>query len=183
MSLGVKKKLSIVTCMDSRLMLSKMLGLDIGDAEVIRNAGGRVTPDVIRSLYVAQEVPELATREVVIIHHTDCGAQAAERHVDLLVARAQQLLGLLGPLLGLMQAAARTLVPEAVRRFALRTVARTFGDPVEAVRWDVAVLRAAPLMRRDIPIHGLLYDVKTGQLFHVLTSPPNTDPLRPWQHK
>jgi hypothetical protein len=47
-------------------------------------------------------------------------------------------------------------VPEAVRRFALRTVARTFGDPVEAVRWDVAVLRAAPLMRRDIPIHGLV---------------------------
>jgi hypothetical protein len=119
MPMGVNKRVSIVTCMDSRLMMNEILGLKIGDAEILRNAGacvvvtrlvlaavrcwlcseaacptqlspkichhvtnqssgGRVTPDVVRSLFVAQEVPELATSEVLIIHHTDCGAQVCQ---------------------------------------------------------------------------------------------------------
>ncbi len=65
-------KLAVVACMDSRLDVFAMLGLDIGDAHIIRNAGGVVTDDVIRSLVVSQR--KLGTEEVILIHHTDCGA-------------------------------------------------------------------------------------------------------------
>ncbi|KAI8473683.1 MAG: hypothetical protein J3K34DRAFT_518795 [Monoraphidium minutum] len=106
-------------------------------------------------------VCEVLTREVLIIHHTDCGAQAAERHIDLLMWRAQQLLG----------AAARLAVSAPLRRWGVRALARTFSDPAAAVEWDVAALRAAPLMRANVPIHGLVYDVATGRLSHVTSSP------------
>src|SRR5437764_8210452 len=65
------RKLAVVACMDARLHLSKILGLKEGDAHVIRNAGGAVTDDVIRSLAISQRL--LGTEEVVLIHHTDCG--------------------------------------------------------------------------------------------------------------
>lgn len=66
-----KLRLAIVACMDSRLDLFGALGLDIGDAHLVRNAGGVITPDVLRSLAISQRA--LGTREVVLVHHTDCG--------------------------------------------------------------------------------------------------------------
>ncbi|MCW2497382.1 carbonic anhydrase [Jatrophihabitans sp.] len=68
-----KLRLTVVTCMDSRLDLFGALGLHIGDAHLIRNAGGMVTDDVLRSLAISQR--KLGTREVVVIHHTECGMQ------------------------------------------------------------------------------------------------------------
>src|SRR5213082_1119255 len=65
------RKLAVVACMDARLHVSKILGLKEGDAHVIRNAGGAVTDDVIRSLTISQRL--LGTEEIVLIHHTDCG--------------------------------------------------------------------------------------------------------------
>src|SRR5207245_6718198 len=65
------KKLAVVACMDARLHVSKILGLNEGDAHVIRNAGGAVTDDAIRSLTISQRL--LGTEEIVLIHHTDCG--------------------------------------------------------------------------------------------------------------
>src|ERR1700674_6122887 len=65
------KKLAVVACMDARLHVSKILGLNEGDAHVIRNAGGAVTDDAIRSLLISQRL--LGTREIILIHHTDCG--------------------------------------------------------------------------------------------------------------
>src|SRR6266851_4496294 len=65
------KKLAVVACMDARLHVSKILGLNEGDAHVIRNAGGAVTDDAIRSLAISQRL--LGTEEVILIHHTDCG--------------------------------------------------------------------------------------------------------------
>lgn len=65
-------RLAIVACMDSRLDVFAMLGLDVGDAHIIRNAGGVVTDDVIRSLVVSQR--KLGTEEIILVHHTDCGA-------------------------------------------------------------------------------------------------------------
>jgi carbonic anhydrase len=176
MHLGVTRKLSIVTCMDSRLLLDKMIpGLDIGDAEIIRNAGGRVTPDVVRSLFVAQEVPELSTSAVVIIHHTDCGGQAVMRHHDMLVGRMQQLISewnwLIGAVQGFIAACSSLLVPRVIRKKLLNSVMRPFGNPIESVREDVWILRNAPLMPKHIPIYGLMYDVMTGKLHHVTTSP------------
>src|SRR3954462_6024769 len=66
-----KLRLAIVACMDSRLDLFGALGLEIGDAHLIRNAGGLVTPDVLRSLALSQRA--LGTREIVVLHHTECG--------------------------------------------------------------------------------------------------------------
>src|ERR1700704_7107914 len=65
------KKLAVVACMDARLHVSKILGLNEGDAHVIRNAGGAITDDAIRSLAISQRL--LGTEEVILIHHTDCG--------------------------------------------------------------------------------------------------------------
>src|SRR3954452_6360910 len=65
------KKLAVVACMDARIVVSRVLGLDEGDAHVIRNAGGVVTDDAIRSLAISQRL--LGTEEIVLIHHTDCG--------------------------------------------------------------------------------------------------------------
>ncbi|WIA14723.1 hypothetical protein OEZ85_003213 [Tetradesmus obliquus] len=175
MTLGAKKKLSIVTCMDSRLLIDKMLpGVDIGDVEIIRNAGGRVTMDVVRSLFVAQEVPELATRAVLLLHHTDCGAMAAMRHHDQLVGRMRQLLSEWGVTTWAVQALASAwglLLPRFVRKKVLNAVMRPFADPAASVREDVWLLRNAPLMPKDIPIYGMVYDVQTGRMHHVLTSP------------
>jgi len=67
-----KHQLAVVACMDSRLDTFAMLGLDIGDAHILRNAGGVVTDDVIRSLTISQR--KLGTREIILVHHTDCGA-------------------------------------------------------------------------------------------------------------
>src|SRR3954471_5361984 len=67
------RKVAVVACMDSRIPLFGVLGLDIGDAHVIRNAGGVITEDVIRSLTLSQHA--LGTREIVLLHHTDCGLQ------------------------------------------------------------------------------------------------------------
>ena len=68
-----KTKVAIVTCMDSRLHVAQALGLALGDAHILRNAGGRVTEDMIRSLVISQQ--QLGTREIVVLHHTDCGAR------------------------------------------------------------------------------------------------------------
>src|SRR3989441_10299634 len=65
------RKLAVLACMDARLHVSKILGLEIGDAHIIRNAGGVATDDAIRSLVISQRL--LGTREIILIHHTDCG--------------------------------------------------------------------------------------------------------------
>src|SRR5690606_33438713 len=67
-----RRKLAVVACMDSRLDTFAMLGLEVGDAHVMRNAGGVITEDMIRSLVISQR--KLGTREIILIHHTDCGA-------------------------------------------------------------------------------------------------------------
>ena len=70
------RKVAVVACMDSRMPLFGMLGLEIGDAHVIRNAGGVITEDTIRSLTISQHV--LGTREIVLVHHTECGLMATD---------------------------------------------------------------------------------------------------------
>ena len=74
LSLRPRRHLAIVACMDSRMDIFQMLGLAHGDAHVIRNAGGVVTDDVIRSLVLSQRL--LDTREIILLHHTNCGLQA-----------------------------------------------------------------------------------------------------------
>jgi len=135
-----KRRVAIVTCMDARIVPSLMLGLDIGDAHVIRNAGGRAA-DALRSLVISQRL--LGTNEVAVIHHTDCG---------MLTFTNEQLREQIRRELG-ADVSALDFLP--------------FADVERSVRDDVAQLRASPLIPRDVPIRGFVYDVRTGRLTEV----------------
>ncbi|HEM3963067.1 TPA: carbonic anhydrase [Streptococcus suis] len=137
-----KTKVAIVTCMDSRLHVAQALGLALGDAHILRNAGGRVTEDMIRSLVISQQ--QLGTREIVVLHHTDCGAQTFINE-DFAV----QLKRDLG-----VDVAGRDFLP--------------FTDIEESVREDIALLKQSPLIPDDIEISGAVYDVDTGRMIEVI---------------
>jgi carbonic anhydrase len=134
--------LAIVTCMDARLHPEKFLGLEVGDAHVIRNAGGRASDDAIRSLVISQRL--LGTKEIVVIHHTDCGMLTFTN--EQLAAKVKQDLG--------VNTGKQDFLP--------------FTDLEQSVRDDVATLRASPLIPKEIPISGAVYDVRTGELREVV---------------
>lgn len=133
-----KTRVAIVTCMDSRLHVAPALGLALGDAHILRNAGGRVTDDVIRSLVISQQ--QLGTREIVVLHHTDCGAQSFTN--EDFAAQLQQDLG--------VDVEGQDFLP--------------FTDVEASVREDVAILRQSPLIPNDVTISGAVYDVDTGRI-------------------
>ena len=134
-----RRHVAIVTCMDARLDPAKFLGLQEGDAHVIRNAGGRAA-DAIRSLVISQQL--LATREVVVIHHTDCG---------MLTFTDDQLRQKLRDDVGAQTTDA--FLP--------------FSNLEQSVRDDVAAIRTSPLLLKDVPVRGFIYDVRTGRLQEV----------------
>ena len=133
-----KTKVAIVTCMDSRLHVAQALGLALGDAHILRNAGGRVTEDMIRSLVISQQ--QLGTREIVVLHHTDCGAQTFKN--DDYTAYLNKELG--------VNVSNQDFLP--------------FTDVEESVREDMALLRQSPLIPADVEISGAVYDVDTGRM-------------------
>ena len=133
-----KTKVAIVTCMDSRLHVAQALGLALGDAHILRNAGGRVTEDMIRSLVISQQ--QMGTREIVVLHHTDCGAQTFKN--EEFAAFLNQELG--------VDVSGQDFLP--------------FIDVEESVREDVALLRQSPLIPADVEISGAVYDVDTGRM-------------------
>jgi carbonic anhydrase len=135
-----KRRLAIVTCMDSRLDVFAALGLAHGEAHVLRNAGGVVTDDVIRSLAVSQR--RLGTREVMLIHHTDCGMQALSD--DGFRAELQEATG----------------VSPA---FAIESFIDVDADVRQSV---LRVRRSAFLPHRDL-VRGFVYDVDTHRLREV----------------
>ena len=136
-----KTKVAIVTCMDSRLHVAHALGLALGDAHILRNAGGRVTEDVIRSLVISQQ--QMDTREIVVLHHTDCGAQTFQ-NTDF-QAHLQQTFG--------VDVSDQDFLP--------------FTDVEESVREDIVLLRECPLIPDDVIISGAVYDVDTGRMTEV----------------
>ena len=136
-----KTRVAIVTCMDSRLHVAQALGLALGDAHILRNAGGRVTEDMIRSLVISQQ--QLGTREIIVIHHTHCGAQTFEN-----AAFTQQLECDLG-----VDVHDKDFLP--------------FTDVEESVREDMALLRQSPLIPDDVEISGAVYDVDTGRMSEI----------------
>ncbi|HEM5319862.1 TPA: carbonic anhydrase [Streptococcus suis] len=137
-----KTKVAIVTCMDSRLHVAQALGLALGDAHILRNAGGRVTEDMIRSLVISQQ--QLGTREIVVPHHTDCGAQTFTN--EDFVAQLKRDLG--------VDVAGQDFLP--------------FTDIEESVREDIALLKQSPLIPDDVEISGAVYDVDTGRMTEVI---------------
>ncbi|MBA2274626.1 MAG: carbonic anhydrase [Actinobacteria bacterium] len=136
------RQVAVITCMDARLHPETFLGLDVGDAHVIRNAGGRVSGDAIRSLVISQRF--LGTKEVVVIHHTDCGMLTFSN--DDLVAKIRDDLG--------ADASGRDFLP--------------FGDLKQSVVDDVEAVRSSELIPDDIPVTGAIYEVETGRLQEVV---------------
>ena len=134
------KRVAIVACMDARLNPYGLLGLTEGDAHVIRNAGGVVTDDVIRSLVISQRL--LGTREIILVHHTDCGMLGF--HDDEVKAQIETEIGLRPP-------------------FSLEA----FTDPEEDIRQSMARIEASPFIAHKEAVRGFVYDVGTGRLEEV----------------
>ncbi len=133
------RKVAVVACMDSRMPLFGMLGLEVGDAHVIRNAGGVITEDTIRSLTISQHV--LGTREILLVHHTECGLQATD---DVSFA-------------DLVEQATGRRPPWA---------ARAFTDVDDDVRESMRLIEESPyLLSHDV--RGTVYDVTTGLLREI----------------
>lgn len=139
------RKLAVVACMDARLDPLPFLGLRLGDIHVIRNAGGRVTEDVIRSLAISERL--LGTDAIVVVHHTDCGMLTFSNS-DI----RQKIQADLG---------------EAAYGQATKIDFLPFADIAQSVRDDVAAIKASPLIPDTVPVHGFIYDVHTGQLAPV----------------
>jgi len=135
------RRVAVVACMDARLNPSGLLGLSEGDAHVIRNAGGVVTDDEIRSLCISQRL--LGTEEIILIHHTDCGMltfsdDEFRRQVE----------------------ADTGVKPE--------WAAEAFDDLEQDVRQSIARIKASPFIPRKDSVRGFVYDVHTGALNEVL---------------
>ncbi|HEV7759230.1 MAG TPA: carbonic anhydrase [Acidimicrobiales bacterium] len=135
------RKVAVLACMDARLDPARVLGLDEGDAHVIRNAGGVVSDDALRSLVISQRL--LGTEEIVLIHHTDCG---------MLTFSDDEVKAAIEADTGIRPS------------FALEA----FSDPVTDVRQSVARITASPFLRHKDNVRGFVYDVKTGRLDEVI---------------
>ncbi len=134
------RKVAVVACMDARLNPSYLLGLEEGDAHVIRNAGGVITDDEIRSLAISQRL--LGTEEIILIHHTDCGMLTFQD--DDFRRQIQEETG---------------IKPQ--------WAAESFADLEEDVRQSKARIEASPFIPRKDSIRGFVYDVDTGRLQEV----------------
>ena len=135
------RAVAIVACMDARLHPAKFLGLNEGDAHVIRNAGGVITDDEIRSLAISQRL--LGTSEIILIHHTDCGMLTFTD--DGFKASIEEETGL-----------KPAWSPEA------------FGDLDADVRQSIARIKASPFIPRKDSVRGFVFDVATGKLNEVV---------------
>lgn len=136
------RRLAVVACMDARLTVEPALGLRTGDAHIIRNAGGIVTDDVVRSLIISHHL--LGTREVVVINHSDCG-MLTFTDPDLR-ARLRRETG---------------ATPVAPARF------YAFPDLEANLREQIQAIRSHPWVPGHIPVRGFIYDVDTGRIAEV----------------
>ena len=135
------RHVAVLTCMDARLDPARFLGLQEGDAHVIRNAGGRASEDAIRSLVISQQL--LGTNTVVVIHHTDCG------------------------MLTFSNADLRAKLKQELNADADHIDFLPFKDLEQSVRDDVATIKASPLIPKSIAVSGFIYDVRSGRLLPV----------------
>lgn len=135
------RHVAVVVCMDARLDPARFLGLEEGDAHVIRNAGGRASEDAIRSLAISQQL--LGTNEVVVIHHTDCG---------MLTFSNEDL---------------RKKLKQELNADAEHIDFLPFKDLAQSVRDDVATIKNSPVLLKNIEVSGFIYDVRSGRLLPV----------------
>lgn len=135
-----KDEIAVIACMDARLDMGALLGLDKGNAHIIRNAGGVVTDDVIRSLTISQRL--LGTREIMLVHHTDCGML---KFTDAELEEA-------------IEKETGTRPPFSMR---------TFSNLEDNLRQSIARIQASPFVPHKEVIRGFVYEVETGRLREV----------------
>ena len=134
------RKVAVLACMDARLVPSRILGLQEGDAHVIRNAGGVVTDDAVRSLAISQRL--LGTQEIVLLHHTDCG------------------------MLTLSDDEFKRSIQDETGIKPMWAV-EAFSDLEEDVRQSIARIQASPFIPNKDSVRGFVYDVHTGAVREV----------------
>ncbi len=137
------RKLAVVACMDARMTVEEILGLKTGDAHIIRNAGGIVTEDALRSLIISHHL--LGTREWMVINHTDCGMLTFQDHE--LAERLRKSSG------------RNAVVPSHFH---------AFSDLEDNVRQQLQKVRSHPWVPSEILLRGFVFDVKSGRLNEVL---------------
>jgi carbonic anhydrase len=133
------RRLAVLACMDARLTVEDVLGLRTGDAHIIRNAGGLATDDAVRSLVISQQL--LGTEEVIVIEHTGCGMltfQDDQVHAELVEKTGSDV----------------------------DLAFHAFPDLETNLRQQVERIRAHPWIK-DVPVHGVIYEVETGRLRKV----------------
>jgi carbonic anhydrase len=140
LGMAPSKRVAVLACMDARLIPTRVLGLNEGEAHIVRNAGGVVTDDAIRSLSISQHL--LGTEEIVLLHHTDCGLMTTTD--DELAERLEQATG-----------------------HRPQWSVNAFSDLEESLRASIARLRESPFIPNKDSIRGFVYDVKTGKLREV----------------
>ena len=140
LALPPAKHVAVLACMDARLDVHKILGLQEGDAHIIRNAGGAATDDAIRSLAISQRL--LGTKEIILIHHTDCGMLTF--HDDDLKRKIEEETGIRPA-------------------FALEAFANLEDD----VKQSIARIKASPFIPNKSSVRGFVYDVRSGKLNEV----------------
>ncbi len=137
------KHVAVLACMDARLDVHKILGLEEGEAHVIRNAGGVATDDAIRSLVISQRL--LGTNEIILIHHTDCGMLTFKD--DEVKGKIESEVGIRPP-------------------FALEAFTNLDAD----VKQSIARIQASPFIPNKTSVRGFVYDVRTGRLNEVVAA-------------
>ncbi len=153
----------IVCCVDPRVDPVFVLGLEPGEAAVIRNVGGRITPEVLREMAMLQEVARVHGArpgggfDLIVLHHTDCGITSLEATPE--------------PLAGYFGIEAASLPDKAV------------SDPRRAVAVDVGLLRANPRLPPNWVVSGWVYDVHTGQLEVIVPPQPSASQFTTWASK
>jgi carbonic anhydrase len=145
------RHVAVLACMDARIDLFRLLGLDIGDAHIIRNAGGRATDDALRSLILSSN--SLGTREFAVIHHTGCGLYGVTE--EDIATQVEQVSGS-RPTLDF----------------------HPFDDIVQSVTEDVALVAACRYLPSDAVVWGAIYDVSDGSLTPVGVAQPIAPPTR-----
>jgi len=140
----------VITCADHRVDPAHILGLGLGEAAVVRNAGGRITDTTLQTVammaIVIAEEGQSGGFELIVLHHTDCGVGRLAGHADLLAS----YFGI-----------ATERLPE-----------KHVSDPIAAVAADVELLRSNPMLPRDLIVSGLVYDVDTGKVETVVPAAP-----------
>jgi carbonic anhydrase len=159
LALPPARRFAVLTCMDARIDPAKALGLEEGDAHVIRNAGARASDDAIRSLVISYKL--LGTREWFVIHHTNCGMELFTNEI----------------MRGLLANSLETATVDETGWHDVGTgPGSTAGDAIDwltiadqerSVVEDVSRIRAHPLVPASIPIRGYIYDVRSGRLIEV----------------